>query len=56
MHTKRVIVPKLPHDLQDEIEESMLKRINIIAQNGNTGEHYDYDPLGDIEVHNEKTL
>ena len=23
--------------LQDEIEESMLKRINIIAQNGNTG-------------------
>jgi len=42
--------------LQDEIEESMLKRINIIAQNGNTGEHYDYDPLGDIEVHDEKTL
>jgi len=26
--------------LQDEIEESMLKRINIIAQNGNTGEHF----------------
>ena len=42
--------------LQDEIEESMLKRINIIAQNGNTGEHYDYDPLGDIEVYDEETL
>ena len=42
--------------LQDEIEESMLKRINIIAQNGNTGEHYHYDPLGDIELHNEETL
>jgi hypothetical protein len=27
--------------LQDEIEESMLKRMNIIGQNGNTGEHYD---------------
>ena len=29
--------------LQDEIEESMLKRINIIAQNGNKGEHYDFE-------------
>jgi patatin-like phospholipase/acyl hydrolase len=27
--------------LKDEIEESMLKRINIIAQNGNDGQHYE---------------
>jgi patatin-like phospholipase/acyl hydrolase len=27
--------------LEDEIEESMLKRINIIAQNGNDGLHYE---------------
>ena len=27
--------------LRDEIEESMLKRINIIAQNGNDGQHYE---------------
>lgn len=27
--------------LSDEIEESMLKRINVIGQNGNTGEHYE---------------
>lgn len=27
--------------LEDEIEESMLKRINIIAQNGNDGQHYE---------------
>tara|TARA_R100000951_G_scaffold108303_1_gene104386 strand:+ start:228 stop:521 length:294 start_codon:yes stop_codon:yes gene_type:complete len=27
--------------LTDEIEEAMEARINIIAQNGNTGEHYD---------------
>ena len=27
--------------LADEIEESMLKRINIIAQNGNEGTHYE---------------
>jgi hypothetical protein len=26
--------------LQDEIEEAMIKRINVIGQNGNTGEHY----------------
>ena len=29
--------------LEDEIEESMLKRINIIAQNGNDGQHYEED-------------
>lgn len=29
--------------LQDEIEESMLKRMNIIAQNGNDGLHYDQE-------------
>lgn len=28
-------------EVSDMVEESMLKRINIIAQNGNTGEHYD---------------
>jgi patatin-like phospholipase/acyl hydrolase len=27
--------------LKDEIEESMLKRINVIAQNGNDGQHYE---------------
>jgi patatin-like phospholipase/acyl hydrolase len=27
--------------LKDEIEESMLERINIIAQNGNDGQHYE---------------
>ena len=36
--------------LQDEIEESMLKRMNVIGQNGNTGEHYD------IHVNDEKEL
>ena len=29
--------------LKDEIEESMLKRINVIAQNGNDGQHYEED-------------
>tara|TARA_R100000541_G_scaffold32161_1_gene40945 strand:- start:2534 stop:2827 length:294 start_codon:yes stop_codon:yes gene_type:complete len=27
--------------LTDEIEDAMEARINVIAQNGNTGEHYD---------------
>jgi hypothetical protein len=27
--------------LTDEIEDAMLRRMNIIGQNGNTGEHYD---------------
>ena len=36
--------------LQDEIEEAMLNRMNIIGQNGNTGEHYD------IEVNEEEEL
>ena len=27
--------------LTDEIEEAMLSRANVIAQNGNTGEHYE---------------
>ena len=27
--------------LRDEIEESMLRRMDIIGQNGNTGEHYE---------------
>ena len=29
--------------LKDDIEESMLKRINVIAQNGNDGQHYEED-------------
>ena len=36
--------------LQDEIEEVMLNRMNIIGQNGNDGLHYD------IEVDEEETL
>ena len=36
--------------LQDEIEESMLKRMDIIGQNGNDGLHYD------IEVNDEEVL
>ena len=42
--------------LQDEIEESMLKRINIIAQNGNTGEHYGFESSYNIDVKNEEIL
>lgn len=38
------------HCLRDEIEEAMLNRMNIIGQNGNTGEHYD------IEVNDEEIL
>ena len=37
--------------LTDEVEEAMLNRMNIIGQNGNTGEHYD-----NIEVHEEEEL
>jgi hypothetical protein len=36
--------------LQDEIEEVMLNRMNIIGQNGNDGLHYD------IEVDEEEIL
>ena len=34
--------------LTDEVEELMLKRMNIVAQNGNDGLHY--DSLMDLEV------
>ena len=27
--------------LTDEIEESMMNRMHVIGQNGNTGEHYE---------------
>ena len=37
--------------LQDEIEEAMISRINIVGQNGNDGLHYH-----DIEVNEENTL
>ena len=37
--------------LQDEIEEAMINRINIVGQNGNDGLHYH-----DIEVNEENTL
>ena len=36
--------------LQDEIEEAMLNRMNVIGQNGNDGLHYD------IEVNEEEVL
>ena len=36
--------------LADEIEKARVKRMNIIGQNGNTGEHYD------IEVKDEEEL
>ena len=36
--------------LADEIEKAGLKRMNIIGQNGNTGEHYD------IQVKDEEEL
>ena len=37
--------------LQDEIEEAMINRINIVGQNGNDGLHYH-----NIEVNEENTL
>ena len=33
------------HCLRDEIEDSMLKRMNIIGQNGNDGLHYDQEKI-----------
>ncbi len=36
--------------LNDEVEELMLRRMNIVAQNGNDGLHY--DNLIDLEVNN----
>ena len=36
--------------LNDEIEDAMLNRMNIIGQNGNDGLHYD------IEVNDEEEL
>ena len=38
------------HCLRDEIEEAMLNRMNIIGQNGNSGDHYN------IEVNEEEIL
>jgi hypothetical protein len=40
--------------LADEVEEAMLNRINIVAQNGNDGLHY--DNLGDFDVEYEKII
>ena len=37
--------------LTDEIEEAMLRRMDIIGQNGNDGLHYH-----DIEINEEETL
>ena len=31
--------------LTDEIEECMIKRLKVIGQNGNTGEHYEKENL-----------
>ena len=39
------------HCLQDEIEEAMLTRMNIVGQNGNDGLHYH-----DIEINEEEIL
>ena len=39
------------HCLQDEIEEAMLNRMNIVGQNGNDGLHYH-----DIEINEEEIL
>ena len=40
--------------LAEEIEDVMLRRMNIIGQNGNDGDHY--DSLKNIEVYDEETL
>ena len=40
--------------LADEVEDVLLRRMNIIGQNGNDGDHYDY--LKNIEVYDEETL
>ena len=40
--------------LTDEVEEAMLNRINIVAQNGNDGLHY--DNLGDLDIEYEKVI
>ena len=37
------------HCLRDEIEEAKLNRMNVIGQNGNTGEHY-YIEVNDEEI------
>jgi hypothetical protein len=37
--------------LSDEVEEVMLKRINVVAQNGNDGLHY--KELADMDVNYE---
>jgi hypothetical protein len=37
--------------LQDEIEECMINRINVVGQNGNDGLHYH-----DIEINEAETL
>ncbi len=51
--------------LQDEIEDAMINRINVVGQNGNDGLHYDEDhnldivlndAVKDIEVNEENTL
>ena len=45
--------------LQDEVEDAMLRRMNIIGQNGNDGEHYGKPRTmypGDIIVKDAKRL
>ena len=38
--------------LTDEIEEAMMQRMNVIGQNGNTGDHYSNGPCSahDAEI------
>jgi len=40
--------------LTDEVEELMLRRIDVVAQNGNDGLHY--DSLIDLEVNDAKEI
>ena len=40
--------------LTDEVEELMLRRIDVVAQNGNDGVHY--DSLIDLEVNDAKEI
>jgi len=41
--------------LTDEIEDAMMARMNVIGQNGNTGEHYK-DLLSDLEVRDAEAI
>ena len=44
--------------LSDEVEELMLKRMNVIGQNGNDGLHYqeDYGDILDLQVNDAQEI